>query len=565
MIGIYCRISRIKEGNDLSIDDQKQKGIAKADALGLKYKLYIDEGLSGASHKIEDRPEFERFLGDVSQGNLTHVYAFDQSRFERNPQIRFAINNIFKNNNVIYITEMDGVVDLHDPQAEFFGDLLSVINKYHVTTTKLKVKSVLTMRAKEGKGKGTLPYGYTMANDGMIIISEDEALNVKRVYELSLKGLGCNAISHIFNEENIKTVYTTKAKAKDVKSDTKFRWSPSSIRNLITNTFYKGERQYNGEKLSVPAIIDPLYWQQVNDHLPLNRNNSGKKVTHQFLLKNILKCGVCGKSMYGKKRLSNGDNHYNCASKRYKGDGCTNKGINIDRIERFIWEHLFAKEGLAQRIEKEFTFDDNNLRELESKISFHKENLDRLSNERSKAIGLVVKGIVNESDVASIITNIDSQTKGERVSLEDAEQKYMAFKVSDDLVERYRNTFSKFSELTTFEQKKEIINNFIHSITLLWLGDKKEFLIDIRYRVEIPNDLYLNKSSVRSDDYYKHYDESDTDDAIVYTYPTEKGSQSMWVWEDQDEDLHINTSQVGELVEGGGAIIPHNYIGHPCF
>ncbi len=48
-----------------------------------------------------------------------------------------------KSNNISYYTELDGLVDLNDPQAEFYGDLMSVINKYHVTLTKLKVKSAL--------------------------------------------------------------------------------------------------------------------------------------------------------------------------------------------------------------------------------------------------------------------------------------------------------------------------------------------------------------------------------------------------------------------------------------
>ena len=36
-LGIYCRISRTKDGNDLSIADQKQKGIKKAKELSLPF------------------------------------------------------------------------------------------------------------------------------------------------------------------------------------------------------------------------------------------------------------------------------------------------------------------------------------------------------------------------------------------------------------------------------------------------------------------------------------------------------------------------------------------------
>ena len=50
-LGIYCRISRTKDGNDLSIADQKQKGIKKAKELTIPYEIYVDEGKSGASDK----------------------------------------------------------------------------------------------------------------------------------------------------------------------------------------------------------------------------------------------------------------------------------------------------------------------------------------------------------------------------------------------------------------------------------------------------------------------------------------------------------------------------------
>ena len=98
--GIYCRISRNKDGNDLSIPDQKQKGIKKAKELTLPHEFYIDEGKSGASDNIKDRPQFERMIADIIDGKISAVYAYDQSRIERNPQVRFLINDIFKKNNV---------------------------------------------------------------------------------------------------------------------------------------------------------------------------------------------------------------------------------------------------------------------------------------------------------------------------------------------------------------------------------------------------------------------------------------------------------------------------------
>ncbi len=49
MLGIYCRISRLKEdGKDRSIDDQRLTGIEFAKKNNLEYKVYID----GLNRKI---------------------------------------------------------------------------------------------------------------------------------------------------------------------------------------------------------------------------------------------------------------------------------------------------------------------------------------------------------------------------------------------------------------------------------------------------------------------------------------------------------------------------------
>ena len=56
MLAIYCRTSKSKEeGTDYSIETQQQGGVKLASQLGIEYKFYIDEGMSGTL-AIEDRP-----------------------------------------------------------------------------------------------------------------------------------------------------------------------------------------------------------------------------------------------------------------------------------------------------------------------------------------------------------------------------------------------------------------------------------------------------------------------------------------------------------------------------
>ncbi|MFV8339155.1 recombinase family protein [Flavobacterium sp. LB3P21] len=560
-LGIYCRISRIKDGNDLSIEDQKQKGIAKADELYLPFELYVDEGISGAAEKISDRPEFERLLGDVSTGNLTHVFCYDQSRLERNPQMRFVITDLFKKNNIVFITQMGGVEDLNDPQQQFFGDLLSVINKFHVTTTKLKVKSALRLRVKEGKTRGILPYGYTKDDNDIMIVDEVEAVTVKRIYALSLKGIGTRTIADTLNDENIPTRYNTMGtgtisvknkytgiistrEKKDVK------WAPNTITNILKNPIYKGERTYSGILTKVPAIFDPIYWDKVNYHLPLNRNNTGKKVEHRYLLKGLLRCGVCGRNMYGKKRLDKNDNHYVCSSKRIKDENCGNRSINIDKIEYFIWHQLFYEHGLRDKIGKEFNFDQKELNRLVDNIKRLGKRNDILANERKRAIELVIKGIINENDIADNLKEIDYKIQENNIIIDENKQKMFALESSNSIMVKYENDFESFTKVTTFEKKKEIINDFISNIKVTYLDEKKEYRIDIDFKIDIPSSIVLAQMGAKESGYTTYNNEDDLNSGnwgTLQVYPI-----------DEQEKLYEDESTNDEP-NGGGAsdnIIP---------
>jgi len=501
-LGIYCRISRAKEeGKDRSIDNQKLLGIEKAKELGMEYKIYCDEGKSAASDNIDDRTEFQNLLGDISIGFITAVFAFDQSRFERNPQVRFVTNNIFKKYDIKYYTHVDGVVDLHDPQAEFFGDIVSVINRYQVTMTKIKVKSVLKQRALEGKNHGIDPFGYHKDKNGYIAVNPDEEHVVKKIFELSLQGIGTKSIAEILNAENEPTRYnkiktggflkvknkytneTTTINKKDIK------WSGNTVRNIITNTIYKGKRVYNNLVCDVPKIIEPDYFDSVNANLHNNRNNSGKKVVHQYLLKGLLRCGVCGRNYYGRARVSKRDYYYMCSSKRLHDSTCGNRSIHIDKLEDLVWYNLFHKEGFTDKLQQEFSGKHVKIEVINEEISLLKKTIESKSNEKQRAINLTLKGIVDEQDLISSIKKIDSQIKEIQILLDEKIKVYNNIKEGDALIEKYKNNFVDFTKISSFTQKQKVINDFIKNIIITCVNETY-YSIRIQYKIDVEDEIW---------------------------------------------------------------------------
>ncbi|WP_417556909.1 recombinase family protein [Mesoflavibacter zeaxanthinifaciens] len=506
MLGIYCRISREKEeGKDRSIEDQKNLGIEKAKELELEYKVYIDEGFSGTLENIDDRPEFSRLIDDIQEEKISAVYAFDQSRLERNPQVRFVIKKILRENNIQLYT-YNGLVDLQDDQAEMLGDIVSIMNQYYVKLTTKKVKSVIHRNVKQGKVHSNIyAYGYTKDENGYLVIDNEESKIVKRIYEDSLKGIGTNKIAENLSKEGVPTRYNKIGKGV-IKTRNKFTgkvtetkksditWSGNTVRNIIKNTIYKGVRKFGGKEYESPILIEPAYWQKVNDNLSKNRNNSGKKVEHKYLLKGVLECGVCGRNMYGRTRTNKKDHYYMCSSKRYKNLNCGNRSINIDFIEKFIWEVVLDDAYVVDDLENENTNADFVEELTNKKIEIEKQILS-LNKEIGKVNKLAIEGVLDVNEAI--------REKGTR------KQKIEDFQIRlnniNDEIEFNLNAIelSKTAELdiekikldTPFIRRKELINKYINRVFISYDKSIKFYYIGVKFNTKTGQQNYAFSSN----------------------------------------------------------------------
>lgn len=489
MLGIYCRISRLKEeGKNFSIPDQKAKGIDKAKELNLDFKIYIDEGISGSSD-IDTRPGFASLMKDIKNGKITHIFAVDQSRLERNPQVRFIINNIFKEYDLQFYTEFDGYVDLHDSQSEFIGDMLSIINKHHITVSTRKSKDALRRRVEQGKAHPyILPYGYTKDKDNYLIIDDEEALVVKDIFKSSLSGLGTNSIANKLNREGIKTRYAklgqgsvkirnkyTKEITTREKKDT--LWAGNTIRNIIKNSIYYGDRLYKDIIYPAPAILEKGFWQKVNENLPNNRNNSGKKVQHKYLLKGLLRCGRCGRNYYG--RINKTDNYYQCSSKRISS--CGNRSINITNFEGLIWNNLIINRNLKELLDNKLNAggDVDNLKQLEvSKNKLH-DHVKKLYLKRTRELDYGSDGLISREEVVERVKKVDKEVESTQNEIIHLEKELEIIKRREEVSNNYLSKFEDLKVDATFSQKKELVNDLIKNIIIDFNDDKKEYNLKI--------------------------------------------------------------------------------------
>ena len=442
MLAIYTRLSREDEASN-SINNQLREGKAFAKDNGFtQIEIYNEgEGISGGAN-IKDRPQLFQLLQDITDKKVNAVWFRNQDRLERNSNTYIIfIGECKKYNCKVYFGNQE--FDLDDPQANLLGQIRSAVNQYQKDLQSVKTKKSLRDNAEEGKVWSVVAYGYKSDN-GYLAINEAESKVVESIYNWSLSGIGTDKIANNLNKQKVPTRKNKK-------------WAGKTIQGIIKNPLYKGERNHGNEVFESPIIINPILWQKVNDNLENNRNNSGKKVDHKYLLKGLLKCGKCKRNYYGRRRVDKSDNYYGCSSFRRNELKCGNRGINIDVLEHFIWQRFFADKRIL-----ELTKDFLNQDEIEVKLSDLRDEQDKLNKELIKlnkrlenALNFLLDETISKEDYNRTKTSVDAKKSDIQIKIKNNSEQ-IDFYESSELTTESVDSDLKRLEGASFNDKREI-------------------------------------------------------------------------------------------------------------
>ncbi|WP_228235888.1 recombinase family protein [Allomuricauda sp. M10] len=501
MLGIYCRISVDRE-NEKSIKEQQLLGQEFAKKNGFQFKDYIDKGISGGGDPTK-RPAFSEMLADIESGKIKALFVWNLDRTAREEATWFNLANLIVEKDIT-LYEDGKLLDLSDPSTYFTAGIMSQMNALYRRTTSKKIKAVLDRNAKEGKVHGRIhPFGYTKDENGYLVIDEQEAEIVKKVYQMSLNGIGSSTIRNWLVENNIPTRYnkmegtlTVTDKYTGVKKTIQKKditWSDKTVQDMLRNPIYKGKRKWGEKFYDCPAIFDASYWQKVNDHLPKNRLNSGKKVDHEYLLKGLLICGKCGRNLYGRKRADKKDNVYICSSRRYKELNCGSRGINIDKFEAFVWNRFFKGDELLTLLQEELKKGGQTKKMDEIKSSIEKlENQNRsLEGERQKAVQLAIKGLLKESDIQPEMERIENQINNIGKRIDNLKEELSDVSAAAERKSQLQTDIKSIKGKTSFNRKKELIDKYIKNIRVFWFDDPRLYLLAVNFNLPMQREQYI--------------------------------------------------------------------------
>ncbi|WP_111928691.1 recombinase family protein [Clostridium tertium] len=407
-IALYVRVST--EEQESSIINQKEyiKSLYPDDEVF----VYQDFGISGT--KISNRNGFIRMMKDaglkqhfitkkkfVFVADETREPLFDKivtksvTRFARNTDVLSIWKELSQKGVTVFFQDINK--DTASTEDSLILNLLLTLSQEESKNISERTKFGNRATAKANKIRNNSLYGYIFDKEtNSLIIKEDEAVVVRKMFDLCIQGYGYVKISQILAEEGI---YNPKGKP----------FAMSTIKNMIHNKKYCGynvRNQWESRNLfsenhshcrtkkenwiiqkndKIEPIISEETWNLAQEQIKLRllHQNTGGTVERRDTSDKII-CNCCGKNFYicHSRKIGSGINsypYYICSTKKKQGKNvCDNDNVQVKKVDAFI-------DGLAKNYYKNIRLS-------------NKAKLIKLQGELKKAKNRSVTEINNECE-----------------------------------------------------------------------------------------------------------------------------------------------------------------------
>ena len=496
--GLYIRLSKEDESEGPSQSVQNQESLLREFVQQHRLSVhdtYIDDGWSGTSF---DRPAFQRMIADIEAKKVNMVITKALSRLGRDYIMTgHYMERYFPEHRVRYISLLDGIDTGVDSTANDITPFRAIMNDMYAKDISKKIKSVKRDKQRKGQFIGGKPvYGYKMhpTEKNKIVIDEEVAPIVRRIFALALSGMSCRNIATLLNQEGVPTPATYAGLPVARPGPYTGLWSSERISDMLQNETYIGNMvQGRSVKISYKSKKclkqNPANWVVVEGtHEPLVDRETFQKVrmlvnsrrhtrsrTYDFLLKGLIFCHECGYPLTVLNRKnSKGEDVLYFVCRTYqrftKAGVCTCHSIKektvtdvvIAKVREVCQAYLNPDELLpvaqeaVENARKQSSLE-TELQALQSKIDSLTANLDRMYTDR-------LSGLLPEADFQRLFGRI----KLEREQMEEKRQ---------ELELRQK------SPVRSEDRARELVQRFIETA-----GESRELLVSLIERVELTED-----------------------------------------------------------------------------
>lgn len=446
---LYCRLSRDDElqGDSNSIKNQKAILQKYAEDNGFRnLRFFVDDGYSGTNF---DRPDFQRMIAEMGDGNVATIIVKDMSRLSRDYlKVGYYTEVAFPEADVRFIAINNGV-DSANQQDSDFTPFLNIINEWYAKDTSKKIRAVFKAKGESGKPLCTNPpYGYVKDPQDKLhwIIDEDAATVVKEIFHLCMKGLGPTQIATELTKRKIENPAAHGKRnginvSAQQERDDLFIWRTSTIARILTRQEYLGhtvnfKTKRKSYKQKKQLKNNPSEWQifrNTHDAIideetfkTVQRIRDGRRKVSRLgdmgILSGMMFCADCDNKLYQVrgKGWEHDKEYFVCATYRKVKGGCSSHQIRNVVVEQLLLQNLQRVTAFARGHEDEFLqlITNNFEKELNKELRDCRKEFDQAKARISKLDTIIqrlyednVEGKISDERFMKMSTTYESEQK----------------------------------------------------------------------------------------------------------------------------------------------------------
>ena len=523
---LYPRVSTEMQVDGYSLEGQKNSLKRFADREEMEIVgIYEDAGKSGKS--IEGRPAFKKMLSDIKNGlEIEYILVYKLSRFGRNAADILNSLEFVQSYGINLICIEEGI-DSSQTSGKLLISVLSAVAEIERENIIEQTMNGRREKARQGGWNGGFaPYGYYL-KDNQLLIEETEAEAIRIIFDkFANSDIGLGGVAKYLNLQGIKKIPR--------QNGTLETWSSHFIRLILDNPVYCGKIAYGrrtrekvkGTKNEYKqvhtddyiledgqheGIVSEELWQKAHTKRMATGIKQPSKIgkDRSHLLTGILKCPICGSSMYTNKHAwTNKDGtykevyYYICGrNKQERGHHCDYKAslrktdiepLVIEAVKELVSDKYFAKE-IEKRIgvQTDTTAIDKELANYESKLKEVDLNKARLEREIDN---LPIDARFRERKIHDMTLRLDGlyDTIVElEERIEDAKLRRSSIEmeaITMDNIYKLMLNFGKLYDIISDEEKKSLITYLIKEIQIYPNGESEMPLKSIEFNFPIYRD-----------------------------------------------------------------------------
>jgi site-specific DNA recombinase len=530
-VAIYVRVSTEEQRERQSIRTQLEFGERYCALHNLPvFRIYSDDGVTGTI-PLERRPEGSQILADAKEGKFKQLLVYRLDRLGRDT--RLILNAVAEFEKLgVRISSMTEEFDTGTATGRLMLTLLSGFASHERDV--IRERSVAgTFRVAEAGVwlGGIVPYGYRKVGEkrnARLVVCEDtiagagmsEADVIREVFRMAAaEKKSCCVIADRLNQLRVPCAYTRDDRLLlhgKRKQKTSGLWRPSRIRGLLINKTYMGIHEFGKRSTTkrqvvarpVPAIVDVATWEKAQKTLAANFLFSARSARHRYLLRGIIKCGLCGLTYIGIPSNSHngrGESYYRCNGVHSRGlygkigQKCPSKSVRGDHLEKLVWSDIegFLRDPgpVLQQLRAKLETDSTETDKLKARERRLEGLLAAKANERSRVVGLYRRGRLTDADLDQQMNEIGQEEVGLQAQLEEIQGRMRSagsistnLGSAEKLLAKLRQRLDKPVSWECKRQLVEVLVSGIRVDTVETCGVVQP-KVTITYRFEKPNEL----------------------------------------------------------------------------